>query len=126
MKVLLTSPTKADIAILCFGIIGVVSAALCFAYIYSKLKINHVIKKLLLFGTAQQAVGYGILFSSVITSLVLGFRNKLTCFWGFTSIAASGLGAQSIVSMISVIRYNQISLSIELNKNEWDSFQDRE
>ena len=97
----LTSPLY---AMLCIAIIGIASAALSFAYVFLKLQINHVIKKLLLFGTAQQAVGYGIITTSILVSLVQGFISKLTCIFGFTSFAASILGSQSVVTMISVIR----------------------
>ena len=107
MEVVSTIPTVIDKVILCIVIIAIVSSLICFSFIYSKLKINHVIKKLLLFGTAQQAVGYGILSCSIITSIVLGARNKFKCFLGFTSIVASGLGTQTTVSLISVIRYIQ-------------------
>ena len=97
-------PTATDIAILTIVLISIVSSVSCFAFIYFKLKINKIIKNLLLFGTAQQVVGYGVLFLSIINSIVKGFRDKLSCFFGFTSIAASCLGAQTTVSMISVIR----------------------
>ena len=105
MEVLSTIPTVTDKIMLSIVITAIVSSLICFSFIFLKLKINHVIKNLLLFGTAQQAVGYGILSSSIVTSIVRGARNKITCFLGFTSIAASGLGAQTTVSLISVIRY---------------------
>ena len=63
------------------GILGIISALLCFGFIFFKMKINHVLKKLLLFATIQQAIGY----STFLCSLILfgyGFGNKLTCFLG--------------------------------------------
>ena len=97
----LTSPLY---AMLCIAITGIASAAISFTYVFLKLKINHVIKKLLLFGTAQQAVGYGVIASSIVVSFIQGFISKLTCIFGFISFAASILGSQSVVTMISVIR----------------------
>ena len=63
------------------GILGIISALSCFGFIFLKMKINHVLKKLLLFATIQQAIGY----STFLCSLILfgyGFGNKLTCFLG--------------------------------------------
>ena len=98
-----SSRTKSDIALIFGAIIGIVCAITCFGFIFKKLKINYVIKKLLLVATVQQLLGYGIFFGSVV-AIGFGIRNKVTCFFAFTSIIASTLGTQASISMISVIR----------------------
>ena len=98
-----SGPTKSDIALIFGAIIGIVSAITCFGFTFKKLKINHVIKKLLLVATVQQSLGYGTFFGSVL-AIGFGIQNKVTCFFAFTSIIASTLGSQASISMISVIR----------------------
>ena len=58
--------TKSDIALIFGAIIGIVCAVTCFGFIFKKLKINYVIKKLLLVATVQQSLGYGIFFGSIL------------------------------------------------------------
>ena len=86
------------------GILGIASAIGCFTFIAKKLEINHVIKKLLLFATVQQAF-FSSTFLCAIISMDFDLRNKLTCFVSFTSVVASNLGSQTTISMISIIRY---------------------
>ena len=86
------------------GILVVISALTCFAFIFRRLQINHVMKKMLLFATAQQAIGYGIFVFSVVL-IVNGLKNILTCFLTATSILASAIGTQTSVSAISITRY---------------------
>ena len=88
----------------CGGILGIASAIGCFAFIAKKLEINHVIKKLLLFATVQQAFFSGTFLCATI-SIYFDLQNKLTCFLSFTSMVASTLGSQATISMISIIRY---------------------
>ena len=87
------------------GIVVIISALASFAFIFWRLKINHIIKKLLLFATVQQAIGFGIYVSSNI-SFASGFKNKLTCFLAITSVGASVIGTQTSISAISIIRYS--------------------
>ena len=87
------------------GILVIMSALACFYFIFVKLKINHIIKKLLIFATVQQAIGFGIFVTSII-SHASGFKNKLTCFLAITSIRASLIGNQASISAISIIRYS--------------------
>ena len=98
-----SGPTKSDIALIFGAIIGIVSAITCFGFIFKKLKINYVIKKLLLVATVQQSLGYGIFLGSIL-AIGFGIQNKVTCFFSFTSIVASIIGSQASISMISVIR----------------------
>ena len=92
------------IAFLCGGILGIVSSIACFAFIFVRLQINHVIKKLLLFAVVQQAIGYGTVLCSVILG-IFGFTNIVTCFLGFTSLSWLAFGTQTCISAISIIRY---------------------
>ena len=85
-------------------ILGIVSSITCFGFIFKKLKINHVIKKLLLVVTVQQSLGYAISLVSIL-AIVHGIVNKLTCFVGILSITATLFGTQALISMISIIRY---------------------
>ena len=87
------------------GILVVISALTCFAFISGGLQINHVIKKMLLFATAQQVIGYGIFVVSVV-SFVYGLKNILTCFLAATSVLASAIGTQTSVAAISITRYS--------------------
>ena len=87
------------------GIVVIISALASFAFIFRRLKINHIIKKLLLFATVQQAIGFGIFVSSNI-SHASGFKNQLTCFLAITSVQASIIGTQTSISAISIIRYS--------------------
>ena len=103
MSLDLSGRTKINIALTFGAIIGIVSTVTCFCFIIKKLKINHVIKKLLLFATVQQSLGYGIFFGSVL-AMGFGIKNKVTCYFAFTSIIASTIGSQASISMISVIR----------------------
>ena len=86
------------------GILTVISALTCFTFIFRGLQINHVIKKMLLFATAQQAIGYGIFVFSVVL-FVYGLKNIFTCFLAATSILASAIGTQTFISAISITRY---------------------
>jgi hypothetical protein len=93
-----------EIAFFCAGILGIVSSIACFAFIVIRLQINHVIRRLLLFATVQQAIGYGMALCSVILG-ISGLTNIVTCFLGFTSLLASAFGTQTCISAISIIRY---------------------
>ena len=103
MSLDLSGPTKSNIALVFGAIIGIVSAIACFRFIFKKLKINYVIKKLLLVATVQQLLGYGIFFCSIL-AIGFGIQNKVTCFLAFTSFISSTMGSQASISMISVIR----------------------
>ena len=87
------------------GIVVIISALASFSFIFVRMKINHIIKKLLFFATAQQAIGYGIFVSSLV-SHASGFKNKLTCFLVITSIRATVNGTQASISAIAIIRYS--------------------
>ena len=87
------------------GILVVISALVCFYFIFVRLKINHIIKKLLIFANVQQAIGFGIFVTSII-SHASGFKNKLTCFLAITSLRASVIGNQASITAISIIRYS--------------------
>ena len=87
------------------GILVVISALMCFAFIFRGLQINHVIKKMLLFATAQQAIGFGIFVVSEVL-FRYGLKNILTCFLAATSILASAIGTQTSLSAISITRYS--------------------
>ena len=107
------------------GILTVISALTCFTFIFRGLQINHVIKKMLLFATAQQAIGYGIFVVSVVL-FVYGLKNILTCFLAVTSLLASAIGTQTSVSAISITRYSFTEcishlLQIELVHSSWTS-----
>ena len=60
MSVDLSGPTKSNIALIFGAILGIVSSIICFGFIFKKVKINPVIKKLLLVATVQQSLGYAI------------------------------------------------------------------
>ena len=92
------------LAFFCAGILGILSSIACFAFIVLRLQINHVIRKLLLFATVQQAIGYGTALCSVILG-ISGLTNIVTCFLGFTSPLALAFGTQTCISAISIIRY---------------------
>ena len=94
----------ARIFILCGGISGFVLSGVCFAFACLKLKINHVIKKILLFATIQQAIAYAIVVSCVI-AIILGFQNKITCLLVPNAIRTSMSGTQMCVAAISITRY---------------------
>ena len=83
--------------------LGITSSTGSFYFIIKKLKINDVIKKLLLFASIQQFLGYGIFFGSIL-SHVYRTKNKLTCFLACTSIGSTTKGTQAVISMISIIR----------------------
>ena len=87
------------------GIVVIISALASFSFIFVRMKINHIIKKLLFFATAQQAIGFGIFVSSLV-SHASGFKNKLTCFLVITSIRATANGTQASISAIAIIRYS--------------------
>ena len=89
---------------LIFGaVLGIISSTGSFYFIVTRLKINDVIKKLLLFASIQQFLGYGIFFGSIL-SHVYRIKNKLTCCLAFTSIGSTTKGTQAVISMISIIR----------------------
>ena len=74
------SPTPSDgglynYSLLLSATIGIISSACCFYFVLKKLKINHIIKKLLLFASIQQCLGYGILFSSMML-FIFKIKNK--------------------------------------------------
>ena len=87
------------------GILVIISALACFLFIFRRLKINHIIKKILLLATGQQVIGFGIFVSSIV-SFASGFKNVLTCFIALTSIQATVIGVQTSISAISIIRYS--------------------
>ena len=96
------------------GILGITTALACFGFIFLKLKINHIIKKLLLFATIQQAIGY----ATFLCSLILygnGFKNKLLCFLNMASLRASSHGTQASITAISIIRYLIIDMYLILS-----------
>ena len=97
--------SKARIFTLCGGISGFVLSSVCYAFIYLKLKINPVIKKILLFLAIQQAIAYAIVVSCMI-AIMLGFKNKITCHLVKSSIGISMSGTQTCIAAISIIRYN--------------------
>ena len=103
MSLDLSGRTISNIALIFGAILGIVSSITCFGFIFKKLKINHVIRKLLLFATLQQSLGYGIFFGSIL-AIGFGIQNKVTCFFGVTSILTSTCGSRASISMISVIR----------------------
>ena len=86
------------------GILGITTALGSYGFILVKLKINHVIKKLLFFVTIQQAIGYATFLCSVIL-YGNGFKNQLICFLALASIRASSHGTQASITAISIIRY---------------------
>ena len=87
------------------GIVVIISALASFSFIFVRMKINHIIKKLLFFATAQQAIGFGIFVSSLV-SHASGFKNKLTCLLVITSIRATVNGTQASISAIAIVRYS--------------------
>ena len=89
---------------ICFALFGIVSSTCSLYFILRKLKINHVIKKLLLFASVNQIIGYGILFGSLLTQFYK-IKNKLTCFLAITAWGLTMKGTQTVISMISIIRY---------------------
>ena len=91
--------TKSNIALIFSAIIGIVSAITCFGFILKKLKINHVIKKLLLVATVQQSLGYAKSLVSIL-AFTHGIINKVTCFLAFMSIVATVFGSQALISII--------------------------
>ena len=95
------------------GILVVISALVCFYFIFVRLKINHIIKKLLIFANVQQAIGFGIFVTSII-SHASGFKNKLTCFLAITSLRASVIGNQASITAISIIRYSLGCIYVKL------------
>ena len=100
------------------GILGVTTALACFGFIFVKLKINHIIKKLLLFATIQQAIGYATFLCSVIL-YGNGFKNKLICFLILVSIRVSSHGTQASITAISIIRYLTIdTMQCQVGFNE--------
>ena len=103
MSVDLSGPTKSNIALIFGAILGIVSSIICFGFIFKKVKINPVIKKLLLVATVQQSLGYAISLVSIL-AFTHGIVNKVTCFLAFMSIVATVLGSQALISMISIIR----------------------
>ena len=90
------------------GILVIISALACFYFIVVRLKINHIIKKLLIFANVQKAIGFGIFVTSII-SHASGFKNKLSCFLAITSVRASVLGNHASIAAISIIRYSLTS-----------------
>ena len=94
-------------------ILVVISALVCFYFIFVRLKINHIIKKLLIFANVQQAIGFGIFVTSTI-SHASGFKTKLTCFLAITLLRASVIGNQASITAISIIRYSLGCIYVKL------------
>ena len=86
------------------AVLGITSSVVCFYFIAKKLKINHVIKKLLLFTSIQQIFGYGMLLGSTIAQLNK-IKNKLTCFIAFASFGLTMKTTQALISTVSIVRY---------------------
>ena len=84
--------------------LGILSSVCCFYFIVRKLKINQVIKSLLLFAIVQQFVGYGIFFVSLTVLHIHEIRNKITCFLVYNFMGTMLKGTQTITTMISIIR----------------------
>ena len=76
--------------------LGIASSTACFCFIAKKLKINHVIRKLLLFGSVQQIFGYGMLLGSTIAHYN-EIKNKLTCFIAFASFGLTMKTTQALI-----------------------------
>ena len=95
----------AKIFILCGGILGFVLSIACYAFAYLKLKINPVIKKILLFAAIQQAIAYAIGVSSTI-AIMLGYKNRITCYLIGSPIGTSMSGTRMCITAISIARYN--------------------
>ena len=89
---------------ICFALFGIVSSTCSLYFILRKLKINHVIKKLLLFASVNQIFGYGILFGSLLIQFYQ-IKNKVTCFLAINAWGLTMKGTQTVISMISIIRY---------------------
>ena len=97
--------------------LGILSSVCCFYFILKKLKINHVIRLLLIYVSIQQFLGYITFLCSMILH-VNKIRNKLTCFFAYFSIGATTIGTQTIISMISIIRYvNESTVNPRLEVN---------
>ena len=94
----------ADYFLLFGSFVGTISSICCLYYIEKKLKINHVIKKLLLFAGIQDFLGYGIVFSSMML-IVHKIKNKITCFMSISSFGVTMMGKQLVHTMISIIRF---------------------
>ena len=95
----------ARIFIQCGGILGFVLSIACYAFAYLKLKINPVIKTILLFAAIQQAIGYAIGVSSTIATM-LGFENRIMCYLIGSPIGTSMSGTPMCIAAISIARYN--------------------
>ena len=87
----------------CFGAVGVITSASCLFFIIRKLKINGLIKNLLLFANVQQLIGYNLFLVSRVLQYIYN-KNKWTCYLAFVSIGSTMKTTQLIISMISVIR----------------------
>ena len=108
LKMMVESSTPSDgglynYSLLLSATIGIISSACCFYFVLKKLKINHIIKKLLLFASIQQCLGYGILFSSMML-FIFKIKNKVTCTLAFVSFGETAIGTQSVITIISLIR----------------------
>ena len=84
--------------------IGITTSICCFYFITKKLRINRVIRILLLFASVQQFLGYVIFLGSIILHMK-NLRSKLTCFFTYFSFGATMSGTQNVITLISIIRY---------------------
>ena len=80
MSIDLSGPTKSNIALIFGAILGIVSSITCFGFVLKKLKINHVIKKLLLVATVQQSLWYAISLVSIL-AFSFFYVNCRNCTW---------------------------------------------
>ena len=88
-----------------FGaVIGIMTSICCFYFITKKLRINRVIRVLLLFASVQQFFGYVIFLISIIFHM-RKMRNRLTCFFTYSSFGTTMSGTQNVITLISIIRY---------------------
>ena len=88
-----------------FGaVIGITTSICCFYFITKKLRINRVIRVLLLFASVQQFFGYVIFLISIIFHM-RKMRNRLTCFFTYSSFGTTMSGTQNVITLISIIRY---------------------
>ena len=93
-----------DYFLLVGSFIGIISSIYCLYFIVKKLKINHIIKKLLMVACVEQFLGYVIVFCSVVL-FIFEIKNKVTCFTAISSFGVTFMGKQLVITMISIIRF---------------------
>ena len=71
----------------CFGAVGVITSASCLFFIIKKLKINGLIKNLLLFANVQQLIGYNLFLVSRVLQYIYN-KNKWTFFFLYLIIVS--------------------------------------